>query len=146
MLSCIHDGIVKWKLFSALLGLCGGIHRSPVDSFHKGPVMRTFNVCDVSPNKLLNKHSSDRLSETPWRSYDFIVWHLYRIVRSRGNMLHLKTCDATNSSWSWWRHQMKTFSALLAICAGNSPVTVNSQQKGQWRGALMFSLICVRMK
>ena len=23
----------------------------------------------------------------------------------------------------WWRHQMKTFSALLAICAGNSPVT-----------------------
>ena len=32
---------------------------------------------------------------------------------------------------------METFSALLAICAGNSPV------KGQWRGALMFSLICV---
>ena len=23
---------------------------------------------------------------------------------------------------SWWRHQMKTFSVLLAICAGNSPV------------------------
>ena len=23
--------------------------------------------------------------------------------------------------WSWWRHQMETFSALLAICAGNSP-------------------------
>ena len=25
--------------------------------------------------------------------------------------------------WSWWRHQMETFSALLAICAGTSPVT-----------------------
>ena len=24
--------------------------------------------------------------------------------------------------FSWWRHQMETFSALLAICAGNSPV------------------------
>ena len=24
---------------------------------------------------------------------------------------------------AWWRHQMKTFAALLAICAGNSPVT-----------------------
>ena len=23
----------------------------------------------------------------------------------------------------WWRHQLETFSALLAICAGNSPVT-----------------------
>ena len=30
-------------------------------------------------------------------------------------------------SWSninpWWRHQMETFSALLALCARNSPVT-----------------------
>ena len=24
---------------------------------------------------------------------------------------------------TWWRHQMETFSALLAICAGNLPVT-----------------------
>ena len=24
---------------------------------------------------------------------------------------------------SWWRHQMETFSALLALCARNSPVT-----------------------
>ena len=37
---------------------------------------------------------------------------------------------------------METFSALLAICAGNSPAPVNSPHKGQWRGALMFSLIC----
>ena len=35
------------------------------------------------------------------------------------------------------------FLALLAICAGNSPRLVNSPHKGQWRGALMFSLICV---
>ena len=52
-----------------------------------------------------------------------------------------------NLSWtntgpqSWWRHQMETFSALLALCAGNSPVPVNSPHKGQWRGVLMFSLI-----
>ena len=38
---------------------------------------------------------------------------------------------------------METFSTLLAICAGNSPVPVNSPHKGQWRGALVFSLICV---
>ena len=40
---------------------------------------------------------------------------------------------------SWWRHQMETFSALLAICVGNSPV--NSRHKGQWRGPLIFTLI-----
>ena len=42
----------------------------------------------------------------------------------------------------WWCHQMETFSALLALCAGNSPIPVTSPHKGQWRGALMFSLIC----
>ena len=36
---------------------------------------------------------------------------------------------------------METFSALLAICVGNSPVPVNSPHKDQWHGALMFSLI-----
>ena len=45
-------------------------------------------------------------------------------------------CIAIHIS-TWWRHQMETFSALLAICARNSPY------KGQWHGALMFSLICV---
>ena len=43
---------------------------------------------------------------------------------------------------TWWRHQMETFSALVAICAGNSPVTGEFPHKGQWRGALMFSLMC----
>ena len=36
---------------------------------------------------------------------------------------------------------MKTFTALLALCAGKSLVPVNSPHKGQWRGTLMFSLI-----
>ena len=31
--------------------------------------------------------------------------------------------DTGNSKSPWWRHQMETFSALLALCAGNSPVT-----------------------
>ena len=43
----------------------------------------------------------------------------------------------------WWRHQMETCSALLALCAGNSPLTGEfPSQRGQWRGALMFPLIC----
>ena len=43
----------------------------------------------------------------------------------------------------WWRHQMETFSALLALCAGNSPATSEfpsqrpvtqslSKQSGGW--------------
>ena len=32
------------------------------------------------------------------------------------------SCRAAYLFMTWWRHQMETFSALLAICAGNSPV------------------------
>ena len=47
------------------------------------------------------------------------------------------------TSKSWWHHQMETFSALLAICAGNSAVTDEfpSQRPVTWN--LMFSLIYV---
>ena len=31
--------------------------------------------------------------------------------------------DLAESPLSWWRHQMETFTALLILCAGNSPVT-----------------------
>ena len=41
------------------------------------------------------------------------------------------------NEYTWWRHQMETFSALLAICAGNSLIPVNSPHKGQLHGALI---------
>ena len=53
--------------------------------------------------------------------------------------------DRDNPRVTWWRHQMETFSVLLAICAGKSPVPVKSPHKGQWREALMFSFIYVRI-
>ena len=43
----------------------------------------------------------------------------------------------------WWRHQMEKFSALLAFVRGIHRSPVTSPHKGQWRRALMFSLICV---
>ena len=43
------------------------------------------------------------------------------------------------STISWWRHQTKTFSALLAICAANSPVTSEFlSQKPVTRGFDVF--------
>ena len=38
---------------------------------------------------------------------------------------------------------MEAFSALLVICAGVHRSPVNSPHGGQWRGALVFSLVCV---
>ena len=43
--------------------------------------------------------------------------------------------DVDNIMKSWWRHQMETFLALLALCAGNSPVIDEfpSQRPVAWR-------------
>ena len=61
------------------------------------------------------------------------------------NIAHLVTDDICRS---WWRHQMETFSASLFV-RGIHRWPVDSYrwiplQKGQWRRALMFSLICSR--
>ena len=44
----------------------------------------------------------------------------------------------------WWRQQMETFSALLAICAANSPIPGEiPRTKASDAELLRFSLICV---
>ena len=64
----------------------------------------------------------------------------FGVVITRSVLSKILTID-TPLFAPWWRHQTEIFSALLALCVGNSPVPVNSPHKGQWRGALIFSLI-----
>ena len=56
-----------------------------------------------------------------WRHHgSFLFYH--RSVSWR--LKHLASLNLyVVPMWTWWRHQMETFSALLALCAGNSPVT-----------------------
>ena len=58
--------------------------------------------------------------------YTMYFWFCMKLF-SRGceyTLSHYKTlsCLSVSPVMTWWRHQMETFSALLAICAGNSPV------------------------
>ena len=46
---------------------------------------------------------------------------------------------------SWWRHQMETFSALLAICAGNSPVSGEFPAQRPVTSNVDVFLICARI-
>ena len=74
----------------------------------------------------------------PDRQTDRLTWVFIELLAAAKMHKAWMTCEAlyrhyTKNSWSdvlftfgiyaWWRHQMETFSALLAICAGNSPVT-----------------------
>ena len=58
----------------------------------------------------------------------------------RSKMYRFHTCQVTlDISGSMMTSSNGNIFALLAIGVGNSP------HKGQWRGALMFSLICARI-
>ena len=52
------------------------------------------------------------------------------------------TTTLVSQALTWWRHQMETFFALLALCEGIHRLPVDSPHKGQWQETLMFSLIC----
>ena len=58
------------------------------------------------------------------------------------NKLCFHTVDTSSNTTIWWRHQMETFSALLALCEGNPLVTSGfpSQRLVTWSFDVFFDL------
>ena len=52
-----------------------------------------------------------------------IIIYKHRKAQHTDNLILLYTLYTERRKHPWWRHQMETFSALLALCAGNSLVT-----------------------
>ena len=95
------------------------------------PVIRIFDIFLIlSPNKLLNRQLSCRWFEKPWRPFDVSVMGSkntcpFNIMRHQQNGEHFANDNFKGillGENPWWRHEMETFTALLDICAGNSPV------------------------
>ena len=60
---------------------------------------------------------------------------------------HMNYWCHTHSHYSWWRHQMETFSALLALYAGNSPVTCEfPSQRPVTRSFDIFFHLCLNKR
>ena len=116
------------------------------------PVTWSFDIFfDLRVNKPLSKQSwgwgFEMLLRPLWSHSNAYTsmhglewWTDYAITRG---LFWCLFPDWRSNKVTWWRHQMETFSALLALCVGNSPVTGEFPHKGQWREALIFSLICV---
>ena len=53
-----------------------------------------------------------------------------------------KLIGTLQPAFPWWRHQLETFSALLALCAENSPFPCEfpSQNPVTWRSDVYFDL------
>ena len=63
---------------------------------------------------------------------------LFTIPNSLPISHNIQDYPINHITYAWWRHQMETFSALLAFVWGIHRSQVNSPLKGQWRGALML--------
>ena len=85
----IHDDVIKWKHFPRYCPIVRGIHRSPVNSPHKGQwrgaLMFSF---DLRLNKRLSKQSWGWWFETPSRS----LW------RNCSGSVFVYSCDPC---WIW---------------------------------------------
>ena len=95
--------------------------------------------------------SRDFTLQTYW-CCDMILWYLlFHDIRFshisfqidemiiHSDITPLKS-SSTVTTLPWWHHQMETFSALLAICAGDSPVT--GEYPGQRPVTRSFQLWC----
>ena len=60
---------------------------------------------------------------TQYGILDAVLLYIYLYVLAPTCWTSSWTANISIINKSWWRHQIETFSALLAICAGNSPVT-----------------------
>ena len=138
------------NIFRVTGRLCGEF-TGPGEFPAQRPVTRSFDVFfDMCLNKRLSKQPwgwwFETLSRPLWRhrnasaievtlkNYGNIVWYqtIKLYTQQRANCLHIH-----DDVIKW-----KKKSALVAFCARNAPVTGEFPHKGQWRGALMFILIC----
>ena len=109
-----------------------GIHRWPVDSLHKGQwrgALTVFFICAWINGWGNNRDAVDfrchRVHDSLWRHCN--VWSTILAIAQKCSplklQLHVDDCWFYYEHFPWWCHQMKIFSALLALCAGNSQVT-----------------------
>ena len=102
------------------------------------------------------------LFTVPWRNQGQYLWYFgkqhlflstcgFKFIRSPmiGGVSQLLYVPIKNfphqTCKSWWRHQMETFSALLAICAGNSPVSGEFSVQTPVTRSFDVSFICTRI-
>ena len=87
--ACLHDDVIKWNHFPRYWAFVRGIHRSPVNYPHKGPVTRSFDVFfDLRRNKRLSKQPWGWLFDTPSLS-------LWRHCNGHLNSANLNTHSTT---------------------------------------------------
>ena len=144
-----HDDVIKRKHYPRYWLFVPGIHRSPVNSPHKGQwrgALMFSLICAWTNGWASNRDDGDlRRHRTHYDVTVMFLWNwqpvrsitttqpLQMISRvgwsrdsgSSGQRLSDVSQSNTPHTFSeWWRHDMGTLCALLDLCEGNPPVTV----------------------
>ena len=106
---------VNKKIISAVSPLRTNCH---IDTYtYNGP---TYRGIMVPPRPQTTQKEYVVKPGTLLLNIRYLVWHKEGPLFKKRWCMYARTNGITVS---WWRRPMATFSALLAICAGNSPVT-----------------------
>ena len=131
--STVYSGADQRKhQSSASLAFAWGIHRWPVNPLHKWAVARKMFPFDVVI--MINTKTFELIAHLHCVTFYLILFFCCQLS---GIWIFYITID--HDDVIKWKHFPRNWPFVRGI--HRSPVT--SPQKGQWRGALMFSLICV---
>ena len=136
--STVYSGANQSKhQSSASMAFVWGFHRGPVNSPHKWPVTRKMlPFDDVIMKTHLRTNFNDGLVN---HSAQAKAWMSYNISHKLiGVMTYPHPSMMTSSNG-------KKCPRYWPFVRGIHRSPVNSPHKGQWRGALMFSLICTQI-
>ena len=114
-----HDEVIKWKHFPRYWPFVWGIHRSPVNSPHKGQwrgALMVFFICTQINGWVNNGEAGDLRCHRA--HYDVIVMQCWSLIASVPFTLKFPR------KWSWYQHGRillkYTYSKLLPCCPGVS--------------------------
>ena len=124
-----HDDVIKWKHLPRYWPFVRGIHRSPVNSSHKGQwrgALKFFFICARIIGWVNNREAGD-----------------LRRHQAHCDVIVMKAGIKPLIWAAWWRHDMETFSALMVLCEGNSLITGEfSSQRTVIIWVIIFFLWC----
>ena len=134
--------VIKWNNFPRYWSFVRGIHRSPVNSPHKGQWRGAlmFYLISAWINGWVNNHEAGDLRRH-YAHYDVTVMWYFPAKRNKSMWLfhrvYAKKLLVSNdhvqfkirfSHVSWWRHDMKTLSALLTLYEGCQWIPISLMQ------------------
>ena len=92
----------------------------------------------ISMNKLLGSAMSRNINNANTAQHNHL--HIYGYTVNCGMYCRQTLLGHRQQDIIWWHHQMETFFALLALCAGNSPVT--GEFPSQKPVTQIFDILC----